>query len=120
MGLRPLLVRLHHVIVKPAMASSNSVLVFLLSLSCVMFLPCKGQGKRVTCPISRLGYLCVLYNAERWSHRYLEVSCRRSTHVAMVDGESSFWSAIIIPMAFVLVPRTRLRLTTRSRRISNS
>ena len=28
------------------MASSNSVLVFLLSLSYVLFLPCKGQGKR--------------------------------------------------------------------------
>ena len=64
---------LHHTmqLKKIAMASSNSVLVFLLSLSCVLFLPCKGQGKRVTCPISRLGYLCLLYNAEQWSHRYI-------------------------------------------------
>ena len=40
------------------MASSNSVLMFLLSLSCVLLFSCKGQGKGHVSGCILVAYVC--------------------------------------------------------------
>ena len=48
-----------------AMASSNSVLVFLLSLTCVSFLFCTGQGKRNVSDCVLSANICFLCKVNR-------------------------------------------------------